>query len=579
MALLPIWSRVEPHAFSSDINAGLAAEVADPLWLMLRQWQLGELHGDDSGSPAAVDISVSHTPFTRYRLGSAGEAQPLDRVSGPLEAVVEREPEIRLGGWTPWSVTVRAGRRLSRILAEDGLSDVATRFAGHPSTQFNAARIEKEPPPEEPEHARAQAPVQGVEDHRYRLLLADRGQMIDGAEVLKMVAEGPIATEIIGDADPDAVVAAVARWSEEMRIEWGVTTESPRSPAWDPQRMEYAFSIAAPALPGDEGELVLRAAEYDGTGVRWDSVDLEPDAPPHGAAGDAGAQTRVRSMLPTALRYAGMPADRFWEFEDAAVALGRVRSGPTDLVKMLAVDFAIVYSPDWHLVPVEVPVGSIARIDWIVVRDTFGVATLVGTTASQAADGAGRLFQPANLVGEGDNPVLVVVPSALGMLTSEPLEEVALQRDEMANLAWSIEKLVLGPSGRPVPREWFPAEFDLPKATSEKPHELVWRLATRVASPWTPLVAVLDEPGILRRARILDTESTELRSAQSLLLAGEHDVKDEEVTRAGLQLRMVQQRARTSDGSTVVWRSREKRSWKGEASSGLQFDAATPATG
>jgi hypothetical protein len=164
-------------------------------------------------------------------------------------------------------------------------------------------------------------------------------------------------------------------------------------------------------------------------------------------------------------------------------------------------------------------------------------------------------------------------------LTSEPLEEVALQRDEMANLAWSIEKLVLGPSGRPVPREWFPTDSDLPEATSEQPHELVWRLATRVANPWTPLVAVLDEPEILRKARILDTESTELRSAQSLLLTGGHDVRDEEVTRAGLQLRMVQQRARASDGSTVIWRSREKRSGKGEASSGLRFDAATPATG
>src|SRR4051794_15186658 len=164
MALLPNWSRVEPHAFSSDIDAGLAAEVADPLWLVLRQWQMGELHGDDSGSPAAIDLSVSHTPFTRYRPAS-GEAVPLDREAGPIEAMVEREPEIRLGGWTPWSVAVRAGRRLSRILAENGLSEVAARFAGDARTRFDAARVDKEPLPEQPAHAVAQAPVQGVEDH------------------------------------------------------------------------------------------------------------------------------------------------------------------------------------------------------------------------------------------------------------------------------------------------------------------------------------------------------------------------------------------------------------------------------
>jgi hypothetical protein len=70
---------------------------------------------------------------------------------------------------------------------------------------------------------------------------------------------------------------------------------------------------------------------------RWDSVDLETDGQPHGAAGNAGADTRVRSVQRAPLRYAGMPADRFWEFEDAAVAIGRVRSSPSDLVKMLAV--------------------------------------------------------------------------------------------------------------------------------------------------------------------------------------------------------------------------------------------------
>lgn len=574
MALLPIWSRIEPHATSSDIDAGLAAEVADPLWLVLRQWQMGELHGDDSGSPAAVDVSVSYSPFTRYSPeGGAPEALG----TAPIEAVVEREPEIRLGGWTPWAVAVRAGRRLNRILAEDGLAAVAQRFAEHPATLFDAQRVDKEPPPELPAGAKAEPQVEGADDRRYRILLAGRGRAIDGAKVLEMVTAGPIAAEVVGDADAAAVAASVARWSEEMAAEWGVTAGTPRSRAWVGERMEYGFSLAAPALPGGDGEIVLRADEYDGTGVRWDAVDLDADAAPLGAAADAGAETRVRTVLPGPLRYPGMPADRFWEFEDAAVALGRVRSGPTDLVKMLAVDFAIVYSPDWHLVPVEVPVGGVARIDWAVVRDTFGVATLVGSTATQEADGVGRLFQPAGLrSGEGDHALLTVMPSGLGTLGSEPMEEVALQRDEMANLAWSIERFVLGPSGRPVARDWFPTDFDMPPSTSPEPHELVWRLATRVARPWTPLVATRDAAGMLRMARILDTESTELRGAQSLLLAGVTDVRDEEVTRAGVQLRMTQQRARTADGATVVWRGREKRTWKGEASSGLRFDDATP---
>ena len=36
-----------------------------------------------------------------------------------------------------------------------------------------------------------------------------------------------------------------------------------------------------------------------------------------------------------------MPAARFWEFEDAQVDFGSVDAGPTDLARMLLVEFAL----------------------------------------------------------------------------------------------------------------------------------------------------------------------------------------------------------------------------------------------
>jgi hypothetical protein len=225
-----------------------------------------------------------------------------------------------------------------------------------------------------------------------------------------------------------------------------------------------------------------------------------------------------------------------------------------------------------------VPVGCLARIDWVVVRDTFGVATLIGTTATQAGDGVGRQFQPANIAGsDGDNPLLVVLPAALNALTSDALEEVSLQRDEVANLVWSIEKRVMGPSGRAVDRPWFRTEFELPPAHSQDDYDLIWRLATPVAETWTPMVAVHGPNGrLLRKGKLLDTTTTTLRPPHSQLMADLRDVREEEVTRAGIQLRMVEQLARWHDGRTFAWRGREKRSWRGEAASGLQFDATTP---
>ncbi|WP_155848437.1 hypothetical protein [Arthrobacter sp. 35W] len=577
-----------------DLTPGLSAGIADPLWLLLRQWQLGELTGDDGGTPVAVDVASSWSRFTRFRpegsgspgQGGSGEGMPLGEGDGPLERMVEREAVLTgAPQGVPWAAAVQAGRAFRRRLQEHGVGAVADRLmAAAPQTIFSAAV---------PDGA-----VSGPHEARFTALLA--GKVLDGARVLELLDGPGLPVEAIGADYPAQVEAAVLLWRTDLAEEWG----APASSSWVSDRLEYAFSIGAPPLPPDdfaalpaEGageEIVLRAAEYDGTGVAWHSLDLDRDPGavlgaaadgdgPHAGdsfgAGPTGRQ--VRSMLAAPLSYPGMPAQRYWEFEDATVSLGNASAGPTDLARLLAIDFAVVYSPDWFLVPVELPVGCVARVDWVIVRDSFGVATVVGTAGHQAGDGAGRMFQPDIIGGAGvaDVPLLVVLPSALGAANSEPLEDVALQRDEAANLAWAIESRILGPAGRGVDRPWLRSEFALEAATTAEAYDLVWRLATPVAQPWTPLVAVNGGDGtqpMLRRARLLETETGDVRSAQGVLMGGVHDICDEEITRSGINVRLLDQLARGCDGSSYIWRGRTKQAWKGEASSGLRFDAATP---
>ena len=579
------WYRVEPYSRTTDLDVGLAAEIADPLFLLMRQWQLGELTGEDGGTPIAVDVSASWSMLTRYRpegtsSDPVGPAQTLTGRSWPLEALVEAEGVIRPSGdlrGTPWTVAVRAGRSLGEQLQDSGFTALAAVLAVHPETTFEAAPVADT--------------VEGVSEARYRALLARR--VIDGARVLNLLTGPGLPADVLAGVDTAALAPVLAGWQQAVAAEFGLAGANRVSPAWVTDRLEYAFSVAAPPLPGDTVEPVLVAPEYDGTGLSWSSLDIAPSRTLGAAAdvdlildGEPVRATRVRTLLPSRLTFAGMPADRFWEMEDAAVAIGRVGAGPTDLARMLALDFAEVYGVDWYLAPVEVPVGCVARIDWVVVRDTFGVATLVGTSVTQAGDGVGRQFQPslaaergAPAPPDGDVALLVVLPSALSTITADPREDLALQRDEAANLVWSIERRVMGPSGRGVDRPWLAEAFDLPAEISADPHAFVWRLATPVAPTWTPMIAMLDSarPRMLRKARLLDTATTDLRAATSQLLADLGDLHEEEVGGAGLRLRITEQLARWHDGRTVVWRGRERRAASGEVTSGLQFDAATPA--
>ncbi len=464
---------------------------------------------------------------------------------------------------------------LDRALRAHDFADVADRMATHDGTSFA------------PADARA-GDVRGASDDRYRALLA--GRAIDAVRVLRLHrSDAGIPLDLLEAADAvrhDELRAVLDEWSAAVDAEFGVALADSTEPdAWIGDRLEYAFRLAAPPLPGGDREVVLRATEYDGTGVEWYSLDLDPATEVAlGADADAGDDvvgTRRVHLLPAPLTYPGMPANRFWEMEDAAVALGTMSAGPTDLARLLAIDFAIVYGPDWFLAPVEVPVGCVAQIDWVVVRDTFGVATLIGTTATQAGDGAGRQFQPSMVTGEeGDNPMLVVLPSSLGSLRSEVREDVALQRDEVANLAWAIERVVMGPTGRGVDRPWFQSEFEPPDAVSEPgSYEMVWRLASPVAKSWIPFVARPDDDGTrrLRKGRLLDTPTGEVRASLSRLLDHVDTVREEEVTRAGIRVTTVDQLARWYDGRSFAWRGREKRPARGEVSSHLRFDAADPA--
>ncbi|HTP99464.1 MAG TPA: peptidoglycan-binding protein [Casimicrobiaceae bacterium] len=77
--------RLEPQQGPiGDLQRGFAAELGDPLWLLGRQWHMGEHQGENASTPLVAELSVSETP-----IGAPADRPSQDPLVIPAEAIIE----------------------------------------------------------------------------------------------------------------------------------------------------------------------------------------------------------------------------------------------------------------------------------------------------------------------------------------------------------------------------------------------------------------------------------------------------------------------------------------------------------
>lgn len=619
-------TRLETHPASVNLKSGLQAALADPLWMLSRQWQFNEFQGEDAGTPLNLAFSVEGTPVDFFRSGHDAQTpwQPLAQGSAPLEARVEAEAvwktHARLrgeAGLHALRLLPSAGARLALLAAYamklDAPTDPQADMAGLLwSTLFNARTVDAQ------------------------RLADDLRPLDDGAGGLTAL---PAALNIAPiDADTSkAALAAWLAWLDELAYE-GPGKGAAENPSWQKNRMEYAFCLKS-------GDVVLKADEYTDGHLDWD--DFRAEAAPAGNADPAGGAPPVQpvqafsvaSRHPSPVRYPGMPAERYWEFEDGNVSFTGAEAGVTDMLRMTITEFALTFGNDWFVVPVRLPVGALYRVASFQVTDTFGIPASVGPIsdpANQANPVPWTMFEMtsnANLQRQLRHNMLLP-DSVDGVQEGAVLEHTFLVRDEMANLAWAIEKKVQGVSGEPLDRDTeakslaFQQQIDF-KSADDSP-QLVYRLATPVPANWTPLLPVREtpfnpaDPLTIRLARagmkrfypeasvavigavdpayvgflaLLDAQTDFITPVpigdglrayefypRGWMLRSDplhpmrHDdvllIEEEEVPRIGATLKRKFQYARSSDGRSWLWIGRSNTAGRGEARSGLRFDVA-----
>lgn len=596
---ITMWNRLEGRPRTVNFDRAFKAEVRDALWLVSKQWQMGEYIGDDAGSPVLATTHIETTTLTRYKAGDE-PAESFTREL-PLEVKVENRPIAFEQKDKPVSLDIRL------LMGRQWLKLVVPIAPGLKGAYIGEYKIDKPDPT-----SRDDATV-CAHSAVWQQFAAVAKRAMDGYELYRRIKAGSAAHANIAPANTqairDQIDAAAARWVEWYEALFYQPAHEETNPSWRPSYLEHQFACSAPK---GSTEKVLAASEYHQGHLDWYSLDIDPDGAPLTTAEPQPADAQgpiTRTFVPTSVTFGGMPHPRWWTFEDWNTNLSFVKPDTTDLNKLLLLDFFLLYSNDWFIVPVTLPVGTISDVRGIVVTNVFGERTLV-EAAGRGADQDWQRWNMYNLAIQGTDEVpadvaTVLLPVAPKVQEGKPLEEVVLIRDEIANMVWGAEARVPLPTGRSQPgketatelraklQQLVYAAHPADTSTDTPTAPIRFELVNTVPEHWIPFVPV-HVPGQsreiqLQRAalpRILDRDEEVPKKVEprtSLLREGldasprsGYLVHEEEVPRAGTRLKLSYQRTRWRNGAVLTWLGIRKQVGRGEGHSGLAFDRLKP---
>jgi hypothetical protein len=574
-ASITTWTRLEPLCDVADIGTSTSARLFDPLWMMTRQWQMGEFQAEDAGSPVQARVRATSAPLSRYHSGplTANTTAPVyNPAQTPLETLVERRP-MRSGnpaGPKMLPLLADAGQHFLHILAGNA---TAAKYAAAFLTTYALLPLTAQ------QTASADAAT-------IRLMQALSGRIPDASRLAMVFQHIPYVPDpslkiAAGDlATVQQVAGAWLTWYNALFAEPSGAADD----SWTPDRLEYSVSVAARFSAQATDSVTLSAGEFDGGRLDWHSFDGN-ETFALDSTGDSRFTALNAAVIPAPVHVRGTPAARFWEVEDAKLAYGLLPVGPTDLAHLIMIEYASSYGNDWFVVPMTIPVGTVTRVDSIVVTDTFGVRNLLRPIGDPALPPPyfsmwqqSRLWQAS----KGSQPpvpnLFFLAPTLARSIDGAVLEDVMFLRDEMADLAWGVERSIESPAELSLPLSTTTPAFSLPAPMAGA--SAVYSLSSPVPDNWIPLLPVeLMNGGVLgqrlKRGAVLQPDgSMKAHAARGTVLnaGGDLLLYDEEVPREGTRVTTRRRMSRWMDGSTWVWTAFRNEVGRGEGSAGLRFD-------
>src|SRR5262245_52324601 len=305
------WTRLEPQCGEADMGTSSSARVFDPLWMLTRQWQMGEFQAEDAGTPIQARVRATSAALTRRYSGeppkpaagavTAIAAPAYDPMRTPLEVLVERRRMRAADANDARMLTfaVEAGLHFLRMLELQALSKYRsaflTKLALQPLSPTTSAR---------------------ADDATLRYMQSMVGRAPDGrqlAAILRTTGAAQLVLDPalnIATADRPKVQQAATSWLAWYDAMYSEPS-GPADDAWNPPRLEYALSVGARLSADAQDDMTFSATEVDGP-IDWISFDVNTQASLTTAA-DHSFTSIVEATVPASVNFPGAPAPRFWE--------------------------------------------------------------------------------------------------------------------------------------------------------------------------------------------------------------------------------------------------------------------------
>lgn len=588
-----MWNRLEGRPRTHNFNKALKAEVRDALWMLTKQWQMGEFKGDDAGSPVFSKVHISSSQLNKYKTNNH-DVQDFES-DVPLEVKAEQKtiPFLRESKELSIDIRLQMGRYWGKWLRKEALQSYLPKFIDEYSFVLPVKA-------KETDYIYAHKEV-------WQQYASISGRCVDGYKLYQFLKTKKVTDNInLGIALSDTIKINTLG---ELFVEWFENLYyqpfEEKNNAWLPEKLEYQFDCSAPEKTGEK---VITAEEYYHGHLDWYAFDINSTKSTLGNLnnGQNKQYQHTNTFIPTHVAFDGMPDTRWWKFEDSKTSFGDVKPSTTDLAKLLLMEFGLVYANDWFIIPFALPVGSLATIEGLSVTNNFGEKFWIEAAGKGAANNWKKwnmfALQNTGNVNAIMEAGIFLAPTAVKVHEGKPLEEVHLIRDEMANMVWGVETTIPSPVGYGKNageaglqiRQYHENRINNGLYLAPPPYNsnISYMAMTTVPENWIPFVTVHkkndNRETQLQRSAMLriiegdpDPKPSKVRPNTSFLRDGLDEKKpyylyEEEVLRAGVVVKQSYQRTRWTNGEVFVWLGIRKITGRGEGSSGLAFDQILP---